>query len=166
MENVWMEIIEERLKRNCESALTKYSALYHQKHGIKGNRANGLIEKGSKFKTEPQKRFPIFQPLKKESDNNYLNGTVQYAYTPITMVLIEQKMGDDKNNMSEKSFAVMEQRISDVKHEKQTSERDDGFEWPGVHEVMEAYHKYAKGKFQSQFLSKNTFYVIFYRTSD
>lgn len=158
MENVWMEIMEERLKRNCESALTKYSVLYHKKVGSKTDKSNGLIEKGSIIKTQPtlnmlNKRFPIFQPMKKESDS-YLNGTVQYAYTPITMVVIEQMKGKNKSNVSEKPFAVMENKITDVplvKQERQKCDRvrmeNDDFKWPGVHEVMEAYHKYAKGMF-------------------
>lgn len=142
-----MEIIEERLKRNCESGVTKYSVLYHKKVGSKPDKPNGLIEKETKPTLNmPHKRFPIFQQMKKENDV-YLNGTVQYAYAPITMVLIEQKNGENKP-------AVMENRVADmalVKQERQKCERirmnDDGFKWPGVHEVMEAYHKYAKGEF-------------------
>lgn len=140
MENVWMEIIEERLKRNCESAVTKYSVLYHKKVASKNN---GLVEMGSKIKPE-NKRFPIFQPMKRESDN-FLNGTVQYAYTPITMVLIEQRKGESNNCMSKKPYTVMEKKICNVKQERQKNE-DDEFEWPGVNEVMEAYHKYARGE--------------------
>lgn len=148
-----MEIIEERVKRNCESAVTKYSLLYHKKVA-KSEKPNGLVGKGLKFKSQSylnaaQKRFPIYHPVKRESDS-YLNGAVQYAYTPITMVLIEQKKEENKNNMN----AVMEKRIADVapllKQERTKTERiktsDDGFKWPGVHEVMEAYHRYARGK--------------------
>lgn len=143
-----MKIVEERLKRNCESGLTKYSVLYHKKVASIPEKPNSLIE--SKPKTQPtlNKHFPIFHPIKKESDT-YLNGTVQYAYTPITMVLIEQKKGENKGEIP---LTVMENRVADlVKQERQKCERirmdDDGFKWPGVHEVMEAYHKYAKGKF-------------------
>lgn len=157
MENGWMEVIEERLKRNCKSALTKYSMLYHKKVASKTEKSNGLIERGLKLKSQSaynmaQKRFPIFQPMKRENDS-YLNGTVQYAYTPITMVLIEQKKGENNSNMGDKSYAVMEKSITDVvpliKQERQKIERvktdDDGLKWPGIHDVMEAYHKYAKG---------------------
>lgn len=156
-ENVWMEIIEERLKRDCESALTKYSLLYHKKVASKMEKSNGLLERGTKVKSESsyglaQKRFPIFQPMKRENDG-YLNGTVQYAYTPITMVLIEQRKGENINNVGDKSYAVMEKRINDVvplvKQEKQKIERvkadDEGLKWPGLNEVMEAYHKYDRG---------------------
>lgn len=154
-----MEIIQERLKRNSESALTKYSVLYHKKVGAKTEKPNGLIDNGSKLKSQStlnmiHKRFPIFQPVKRELGDNYLNGTVQYAYTPITMVLIEQNKTENKNNVCEKPFAVIEKKVPDaplsVKQEQPKNERvsmdDDGFKWPGVHEVMEAYHKYAKGK--------------------
>lgn len=150
-----MEVVEERLNRNCQSALTKYSVLYHKNLSSKPEQPNGLIEKGStKVKTQAPlkvvpKRFPIYQPIKRENDV-YPNGTVQYAYTPITMVLIEQKKGENKSS-------IVENRITDVgavvKQEKLQNERvkieENGFKWPGVNEVMEAYHKFARGKFSS-----------------
>lgn len=59
-EKTWMKIIEERMRRNCESALTKYTIKAYKKHKtINKLKPNGLIEKKYTKRYSPDLTFKI-----------------------------------------------------------------------------------------------------------
>lgn len=131
-----MKIIEERLRRNCESAITKYSQKLHEKQTerkIKTGKLNGMKVKPQLLDAASKVKMPINLAniaLKEGKNGQYFLGGLEYnSCMPITMVVVQQPR--DKK--------VKDRNEGIIKTEEK-------FKWPGVQEVMESYQRYTAGK--------------------
>lgn len=133
-EKVWMEIVEERLKRNCESAITKYSLKSHEKQKSKPERKNGILEP-----LVPKNRPPKLPFSKEISDG------IQIIQTDMRNVSsIIEKFGY-------KCIPVTAAVVQFGKHLKQQKpdrqKTEEKMKWPGVQEIMESYQRYDRGEY-------------------
>lgn len=135
-ESNWMKIIKERLKRNCESSVTKYSQKIFERWSI-DSRKNGLIMKNDKasHQEDLSQKLPIvhqFKPQSKLEDcsNLVANKLLEKINcVPLTMILLESKDRKDK--------------LLECAKENKNDTRQ---EWPGVTEIMESYRRFSKGR--------------------
>jgi hypothetical protein len=153
-----MKIVEERIRRNCESALTKYTIKAYKKHkAVNKLKPNGLIETNNNC-TDITFKIPIvhqygqtISTIKQEDPlNNSKN--IEYNYVPLTMVLLEHP----KNNR----VIQNEFKIDDIKSEE--VEKTKVKQWPGIQEIMESYQAFSKGDFHC-FLS---FFFLHFEISE
>lgn len=142
MEKTWIKIVEERIRRNCESALTKYTIKSYKKHkAVSKLKPNGLIEKNhNNNSSDLAFKIPIvhqygqtISALKKEESLSGVKN-IEYNYVPLTMVLVEHP----KNNKSVQSDIKVEE-IKTEETEKSVKK------WPGIAEIMESYQAFSKG---------------------
>lgn len=133
-----MKIVEERLKRNCESAVTKYSLKSHEKQKSKP-RKNGSLEPHV-----PQNGPPKLQISKEISDGlqiiqadmkNVSSIIEKFGYKCIPVTAAVVQFGKH-----------LKQQKPDLQTLQKTEEKT---KWPGVQEVMESYQRYARGKYNS-----------------
>jgi hypothetical protein len=159
LEKTWMKIVEERIRRNCESALTKYTIKAYKKHkAVNKLKPNGLIETNNNNCTDITFKIPIvhqygqtISTIKQEDPlNNSKN--IEYNYVPLTMVLLEHP----KNNR----VIQNEFKIDDIKSEE--VEKTKVKQWPGIQEIMESYQAFSKGDFHC-FLS---FFFLHFEISE
>lgn len=149
MEDTWMKIVEDRIKRNCESSLTKYSlkAFKQQKNDCNPNPSS--IDMSFKIpivhqycQNLPVATKKILNPLNiKQEDctinnnssivSNNKNNSIEYNYVPLTMVIV------DGNNSKNVPFLT-----NDIKTEDE--EDKSKLKWPGIQEIMESYQRYSK----------------------
>lgn len=146
LETNWMKVIEERLKRNCESALTRYSVRVSER-APKVEKQNGLLDfcivrsehtKLTPNNCHPNTKLNSIVPLFKQEDcyNNYIKN-FDYNCVPLTMVLLETP---NKKLPTVKEETCKEQR------RKESSEREPS-KWFGIEEIIESYRVYSKGNF-------------------
>lgn len=147
MENIWKVIVKERLRRNCESSLTKYSEKFFGKNNInKVDSDSTSVDVSSKIPIIHQYRSRnVLLPNKLEDcKTSIVNKSLNCA--PLTMILIENENCKSTYIFSENS-----------KENKKTAKEEQKLKWPGVLEVMESYQKYSKG-IQSCF--NKIFYIV------
>lgn len=128
MENNWMKVIEERIKRDGQSKLTNYCVKSHKSIVENYNkekqiklRLNGMFEQTTPVVSSINN---IHIP-KREIEHQLERIPTQSYCVPLTMVLV-------KKPVDEKCVQTETEKIKP--------------EWPGVQEVMAFYHKYASGK--------------------
>lgn len=135
-EKIWLKVVEERIRRNSESALTRYY-IRAKAPTIKTEKDNDLINElteTSKLSVQQSQCYTLYG--QDDSSTVYFPNTVEFSYLPITMLLVEQPA---ENNCLP---AVQ------VKQEEKVAQKEEKFKWPGVQEVMESYHRYVKGMYR------------------
>ncbi|XP_018335742.1 uncharacterized protein LOC108744461 isoform X2 [Agrilus planipennis] len=132
-ENTWMKVIEERLKRDENgSAVTQYSIKYHSNLPLsrRNEYQNQMRQNGNLFniKTSLKKEILNRKDVSSECGTSKTITTQPscntYNCLPFTMVLVD--------NLKSKQ----------IDSEKDDEEGRGKFRWPGIQEVIEAYHKY------------------------
>lgn len=129
-----MKIVEERLKRNCESAITKYSLKSHEKQKSKRARRKGILEP-----QVSQNSPPKLQISKEISDGIQM---IQADMKNVSSII--EKFGY-------RCIPVTAAVVQFGKHLKQQDRQktEDKMKWPGVQEIMETYQRYDRGKCNS-----------------
>lgn len=132
MENIWKEIVKERLRRKCESSLTKYSKKFFEniKFDTNSTSTNFCLEMPL---IHEYKSPNMLLPYNIEDCNTpVVNKSLNYA--PLTMVLIE-------NQNCKSTYNFLSENIK----ENKTAKVEQKVKWPGMLEVMESYKRYSKG---------------------
>nr|CAI5829016.1 unnamed protein product [Callosobruchus analis] len=127
-ERIWKVIVQERLRRNCESSLTKFYNRVYKKADLDPENTNTVVN-DTILKLPLVHRFKA----KKEPDKN---NTPPVNYLPLTMILIE----------NQKSNGITFPKEANGEKENQNIVKENSkFKWPGLVEVIESYRIYAKG---------------------
>lgn len=147
-----MKVIEERLRRNCKSAVTRYSIRARDKR-YKIVKENGLLDvctirsditnanQTPKNNCHPRihtnaiikTKVPIFK--QEDCFDNYLKN-YDYNCVPLTTVLLE--------NSNKKLPNIKEEKCEDVR-EITNNNRKEPPKWLGIDNVIESYRAYSKG---------------------
>ncbi|XP_045460956.1 uncharacterized protein LOC123671254 isoform X2 [Harmonia axyridis] len=132
MENNWMKIIEERLKRSEETPLTCYSLIYHRKQKPHLNMGSNdlLTDKHSldHFKIPIVHRFSTAVQHTMNSENTVFCARNVNVIVP------------NFNNVKDKSKDCV--TVPSFKAKQVTFEKK--LKWPGIQEVMESYEDYSR----------------------
>ncbi|VEN42492.1 unnamed protein product [Callosobruchus maculatus] len=126
-ERIWKEIVQERLRRNCESNLTMFYKRVYQKSALDSQNASTVVN-DTILKLPLVHRFKA----KKEPDKN---NSPPVNYLPLTMILIENQKSNG---------IVFPKEANGEKENQQVVKEDSKFKWPGIAEVVESYRMYAK----------------------
>lgn len=138
MEKAWTKIVEERLKRNCDSAVTRYSLLSHKKISLKREKPNGLVEKQSASNRHDK---PASQSTVLKQDDARTNVCFQ-TKSQLSCIPITGNRSFGVPDVEHKTVAL--QIVKQEGTESKVEEREK-LRWPGVQEIMEAYERYARG---------------------
>ncbi|XP_023309728.1 uncharacterized protein LOC108905087 [Anoplophora glabripennis] len=148
MEKNWMKIVEERLRRNCESSLTKYSLKVYKtpnenesKNDLADNSNNGSLDMSMSFKIPIVHQYHernVILPVANHEDCNSLSLKRNFEYNYVPLVLVENQ------NCKVVNFP------NDTKaYWRDTPGRDrnaeaNGLPWPGIEDIMLSYNRYDK----------------------
>ncbi|KAJ3649104.1 hypothetical protein Zmor_020865 [Zophobas morio] len=104
LEKTWIKIVEERVRRNCESGVTKYTTKANKKHkAVNKLKPNGLIETNNNSNncTDLAFKIPIVHqygqkiPAHKKEDPLSNVKNIEFNYIPLTMVLVESPQNNN-----------------------------------------------------------------------
>lgn len=149
MEKIWIDIVKERLRRNCGSALTTYSLKIHKKRNMRKQELpkNGLLlplpnasvpGTAAEMPAPAQHQIMRVLPSVKLEDCYNVSSiqNLEYNRIPVSMFVIEQQPKLELTNHDVKLEVMDEGK----------QENEQTYKWPGIQEVMESYHKFSKGK--------------------
>lgn len=172
MEDTWMKIVDDRLKRNCESSLTKYSIKAYKKQKCENKlKPNGLL---NNFNNNYDMSFKIPIVHQYSTKNNLLmnNNKIKYEkddecnkstsfvgqklhnidfnnYVPNQMVVINDTSLNvpcvrllQNDDVTKSSLPVS---VDEIKTEETDNSEKGRLNWPGISEIMESYQRYNKG---------------------
>ncbi|KAJ8931607.1 hypothetical protein NQ314_015469 [Rhamnusium bicolor] len=150
MEKNWMKIVKERLKRNCESSVTKYSLKVYDKMFAENTKKNGLVDSSCINNTlDMSFKIPIVHQyhtrnlpptLSQEGRTLITTKNVEYNYVPLTMVLVENQNSKNVTYLND-----VKPRSKDSKENEQNTE-EKHFVWPGIEAIMLSYNKYERDR--------------------
>lgn len=140
-----MKIVEERLRRNCESSLTKYSLKVYDKTPNENKRKNDLTDNSNISNLDMSFKIPIVHqyhdrnvvlpiPNQEDCNNLLLKRNFEYNYVPLVLV---ENQNCKVVNFPNDSKVYWRERGSEV----------NGLPWPGIEDVMLSYNRYDKGNF-------------------
>lgn len=153
----WIKVIEERLRRNCESAITRYSIRTREKR-FKIVKESGLLEvftngmdvanQTPNYNNNNNNCHPHISnnaiirakvPIFKQEDcfDNYLK-SYDYNCVPLTMVLLD--------NSNKKLPNIKEEKCEDLRETTSNNTKDTTTKWLGIEDIIESYRAYSKGK--------------------
>lgn len=152
-----MQVIDERVRRNCQSALTRYYVRAKEKT-LKVKKENGLLDlcliKSDKGNSTPNNyrlntksnKYTLINdkvPLFKQEDcyKNYIKN-IEYNCVPLKMVLLETP--------NKKLPNIKEEKLEENNKEKGFSLKEPPKKWLGIEDIIESYRVYSKGIFQKR----------------
>ncbi|KAJ8948124.1 hypothetical protein NQ318_008477 [Aromia moschata] len=145
MERDWMKIIKERIRRNCESPVTKYSLKVYKtlientkECGLADNNCNNCLDMSFKVPIVHQYNSTNLPLNFKQDISNSLiaSESVECSYLPLKVV-------QDQNYKNVVSLSDSRTHYQYSKGGERISEGTN-FAWPGIEEIMLAYNRYAK----------------------
>lgn len=147
MERNWMTIVEERLRRNCDSSLTKYSLKVYRKTPHEIKRKSDLVDNSINNNLDMSFKIPIVHQYHEHSvphiaeedcNNLLLKRSFEYNYVPLVLV----------ENQNSKVVTFQNDATA---YWRESQGRDHGnmevssLQWPGIEEIMLSYNRYEKG---------------------
>ncbi|XP_056636791.1 uncharacterized protein LOC130445255 [Diorhabda sublineata] len=137
LEKNWAEVIKDRLKRNCESSVTKYAEKLNKK--MSGSAKEKIFD-------DLISKLPLVHQYKTEKREE----TIHYNNTLTLSKILSQNQNSPKNDKFEGSKENIWLKKEDCNR----------FKWPGVLEIIEAYKRYSKDRsVQANYLKKRRTYV-------
>nr|CAH7720839.1 unnamed protein product [Callosobruchus chinensis] len=126
-ERVWKEIVQERLRRNCESSLTKFYRRAYRKADLDPQNASTVVN-------DTILKLPLVHRFKAKKEPDKTNSP-PVNYLPLTMILIENQKCNG---------IIFPKEANGEKENQEVVKEDSKFKWPGIVEVVESYRIYAK----------------------
>lgn len=123
METIWLEIVKERLRRNCQSSLIKYLQQTYHKSDVTIEKDNEHMKSLLSINVPivSQHKFQISKNMKEMLPKDFRK------MTPLSMILL------NKTNNITSSWDY-------------TSTSEHTRTWQGFGEFKESYKKYSKGE--------------------
>lgn len=149
MENNWMKIIEERIKRSDESPLTCYSLIYHRNQKVHMNTAQKVVP----VDISDNLRIPIVHRYSAAVHHN------MNTENPISNARNVDIYVPNFNCLKDKNKEGVNVPLFKAKHV--TSDKRN--KWPGILGVMESYEFFSKGIYSP--IGCYMLYLLFFITS-
>ncbi|CAH1112311.1 unnamed protein product [Psylliodes chrysocephalus] len=141
LEKNWLEVVKDRLKRNCESSVTKFTEKLQKITSEKNDRLsidNKINEEHLKLPITHQYKIHNLHIDRKQDCKNFINPDIG-TNNPLPLSTIS--LGNRFSIKTADKLDGFKENISVVKEDFNNS-----YKWPGIANIIEAYKKYSKDR--------------------